>query len=67
MHELNAFLRQKETKPVLQKVNMTMDVKPEEMTYKELRQEAKRKGIKTGRNPNKGELIKLLNDEHDNV
>jgi len=64
MHQLNAFLQQKKTTPVLQvnTVKMTMDKKPEEMSYQELKKTCKEKGIKAGR-VGKKELIKLLNDE----
>jgi len=60
MQELNNFLHMKQSKPVLQ---MTMDKKPEEMSYIELRKACKNKNIKTGRNPNKQELINLLNNK----
>ena len=57
MHNLNAFLKQKESKPVL---SVKMVKKPTEMSYKELRKACKSKGIKTGKNPTKQQLIKLL-------
>lgn len=46
----------KDSEPIL----MTMEKKPAEMTFQELRKAVKAKGIKTSKNPNKKELIKLL-------
>tara|TARA_R110001606_G_scaffold56821_1_gene137647 strand:+ start:6298 stop:6645 length:348 start_codon:yes stop_codon:yes gene_type:complete len=60
LHDLNSFYKRKESIPVLQ---MSMDKKPTEMNYKELRAACKAKQIKTGKNPTKINLIKLLSNE----
>ena len=57
LHDLNSFYKRRKSIPVLQ---MSMDKKPNEMSYKELRAACKAKQIKTGRNPTKIQLIKLL-------
>ena len=57
MHDVKSYLDRLDSKPVL---SMTMEKKPTEMSYHELRRHAKAKGIKTGKNPTKNELIKLL-------
>ena len=57
MHNVNSYLNQLNAKPVLSfkgVKNVT------EMNYQELRKAVKAKGIKTGANPTKSELIKLL-------
>lgn len=57
MYDVGAFLKQKEDRPKLQ---MKMIKTVHEMNYQELRREAKRRNIKTSRNPTKDELINLL-------
>jgi poly-D-alanine transfer protein DltD len=57
MYDLIRFQNQKDSTPVLQ---MSFEKKPNEMSYKELRSACKAKGIKTGKNPTKINLINLL-------
>lgn len=57
MYNVIRFLDQKTTRPKLQ---MKMVKTPDEMTYQELRAEAKRKGIKLGSNPTKQQLKDAL-------
>lgn len=68
MYDLIRFNDHRGSTPVLQKAPsngvlsrpMSMDKKPTEMNYKELRATCKAKGIKTGKHPKKVDLIKML-------
>lgn len=64
MYDLIRLNKQQDSTPVLSiKKPITFEKKPNEMSYKELRAACKAKGIKTGRNPNANQLIKLLSND----
>jgi len=68
MHNLNNYLKQVDSVPILSMntthtVRMTMDKKPNEMTFNELRAKAKTNGFKATRKTTKSELIKFLSND----
>lgn len=73
MHDVNAYQKRMESKPVLQMkrtedemkggdIIMSFEKKVTEMTYKEMRRFAKDKGHRL-KNPTKEQLIKIISNE----